>query len=169
MLKKVIEFPTNFSNGLYSSFARDQIFNQSKNIGTWLHHPNVTKHPKRWSGQTPKFNPVRVHGRECSSRCIVVGVRKVVTPRQKIQIKRVANSTHLLPNWSRRRLATGLMHLQSLFRCQSGSHNFEYKEISGGAVCHNTECSPQFHPRINSFHIERQHCRRVVSFALLMF
>jgi len=98
MLKKVIEFVTNFSNGLDSSFARDQIFNQSKNIGRWLHHPNLTKQPKRWFGQTPEFNPVRVYERECSSRCIVVGVRKVVTPRHKVQFKRAASSIYLLPN-----------------------------------------------------------------------
>ena len=50
---------------------------------------------------------------------------------------------------------TGLRFLQTFFLGQSGSHNQENEEISGGAVCHNTiEFSPQFHALVETFHIE---------------
>jgi len=45
-------------------------------------------------------------------------------------------------------------YLQSFCLGQLGSHNKENEEISGGAVSHNTEFSPQLHALNMTFHIE---------------
>jgi len=45
-------------------------------------------------------------------------------------------------------------YLQSFLFGQLGWHNQENEEISGGAVYHNTEFSPQLHALMKTFYIE---------------
>jgi len=58
---------------------------------------------------------------------------------------------------------------QVFFLGQLSVHNSKNKEISGEAVGHNTECSPQIHALTNSYHIEIRHSWLAISFDLLNF
>ena len=62
---------------------------------------------------------------------------------------------------------TGVRNWPSFFLGQLSLHNSENKEVSREAVCHITECSPQLHALINTFHVEIQYRWFAVSFVLL--
>jgi len=83
--------------------------------------------------------------------------------------KSMTRNIHLLLNWSWKGFVTGLWYLQKFVLGESGSHNLENEEISGGAFCHNTEFSPQSHALIKTFHIEINVVGLQISFLLLNF